>query len=316
MSPLDWGLGHATRCVPLIRDLLKHNQVILGTTPLTEKVLREEFPQLKCIEVPAYDVSYRNKVPIWLTLLLDWPRMRSVIRAENEWIGKIIEEEKVDVVISDNRFGLRSKRAYSVFITHQLFLKAPFAKGIAQRINRSYITKFDEVWVPDFEDVAKSLSGQISHGRHYHPKVKYLGPLSRLERVGGPEIKYDYLLLLSGPEPHHSILANKLLALAATLPETKFAFCSYLIKANGTKNITSVYNPSRGELAQLITQSRVVVCRSGYSTLMDMFMLGKKNLILIPTPGQTEQEYLAEWWAKQFNARICVEVGKNLFSND
>lgn len=307
-------MGHATRCVPVIRKLAQNNTVILGITPLTRTILEVEFPELKKIYVPSYNIRYSNILPVWSKLLFDWPRIRRIIRAERELIERIAEDEKIDVVISDSRFGLHTKAAYSVFITHQLFLKAPFAADFAQAINKRYIKNFNEVWVPDFADLNSSLSGELSHGRHYHPNVKYIGPLSRLEPTAGVEIKYDYLLLPSGPEPHHQILANAMLAEAARFPETKFAFCSYLIKAPGTNNVSSFYDPSSDKLTQLIAESRVVVCRSGYSTLMDLHQLQKNNLILIPTPGQTEQEYLAMYWLQKSDKHVLIKKSGNLFS--
>jgi spore coat polysaccharide biosynthesis predicted glycosyltransferase SpsG len=303
ISALDWGLGHATRCVPLIHELKKNNTVIIGVTPLTRTVFEEEFPGLQKVELPAYNVRYSKILPLWLKLLLSWPAIKAVIKQEEEIAGELVQKLKIDVLISDNRFGFRSKKAHSVFITHQLFLKTPFAAGIAQRINRKYINLFDEVWVPDYEQEANSLSGELSHGTHFHKNVKYIGPQSRLVKNEHLGIKYDVLFLLSGPEPQHSILASKLLQVTAEHDHLKFVLASSHFSAGNKKNLEVYTAPTAAKLGELVAQSRKIVCRSGYSTLMDLHLLGKKDLVLIPTPGQTEQEYLARLWEQKFRAK-------------
>lgn len=326
IAPLDWGLGHATRCVPIIKELLKHNRVILGVTPLTKQILSEEFPDLKKINVPAYEIRYSKFLPLWIKLAFSFPRISKIIKEESKTLIKIIEEEKVDVVISDNRFGLHSKKAYCVFITHQLFLKAPLFENFAQKQNKKYILNFDEVWVPDYNanDASTSLatittlSGELSHGKHYHKHVKYIDPQSRLTDVicEVEKNKFDYLILLSGPEPGRSMLEEKLLK-KIQHSEKKIAL------VRGSRNQHSfaknqsiqVFDfPTKEELKKLILSSEKIICRSGYSTLMDMHLLGKKELILIPTSGQSEQEYLAEYWQKHFNAQILLENNLSQFT--
>lgn len=326
IAPLDWGLGHATRCVPIIKELLKHNKVILGVTPLTKPILSEEFPDLKKIIIPAYEIRYSKLLPLWIKLALSFPRISKIIKEEGKTLVKLIEEEKVDVVISDNRFGLHSKKAYCVFITHQLFLKAPLFENFAQKQNKKCILNFDEVWVPDYDtnDASTSsatlttLSGELSHGKHYHTNVKYIGPQSRLTDVicEVEKNKFDYLILLSGPEPGRSILEEKLLKKTQN-SEKKIALVrgSHNQHPSTTNQFIQVFDfPTKEQLKKLILSSEKIICRSGYSTLMDMHLLGKTDLILIPTPGQSEQEYLAEYWQKHFNAHILSEKHLSQFT--
>jgi len=310
ISPLDWGLGHATRCIPIIRKLEKENKIILGVTPLTKDVFEDTFPHIKKINVPSYNIRYSSVLPLWLKLLFAWPGISKVIRKENRLISRIIQEHKIDILISDNRFGLFSKDAYTIFITHQVFLKAPFAAGIAQSINSNYIMRFDEVWIPDYESNAENLSGELSHGRHFHNKIKYIGPqsaMSDLTLKSSTAEPIDFLVLLSGVEPQRSILEKELLERFKGSPQN-----IVLVRGSkeGPKPITShikIIDFASGEvLKQLIVNATTVVCRSGYSTLMDLHILGKKKLILIPTPGQTEQEYLACYWKKKFST-VCLE---------
>lgn len=309
IAPLDWGLGHATRSVPVIRKLAKSNMVILGSTPLTASILDEEFPELRKIPLPAYNVSYSKSLPLWLKLGLDSPRIATVVAEEHRQLEKIMEELKPDVVISDNRFGLYTKKAHCIFITHQLFLKAPLFGAMMQHINKSYILNFDEVWVPDFEDEEKSLGGELSHGAHYHSNVKYIGPLSRLKDAETSLLqkRYDILVLLSGPEPLREELEKKLIEKLKG-GNKKIAFVRGTTSENKIAhdpNMDVFGLADKAKLKGLITNSEKIICRSGYSTLMDLHLLDidKKKLTLIPTPGQTEQEYLADYWRKKFGSQ-------------
>lgn len=310
---LDWGLGHATRSVPIIKQLLKNNTVILGVTPLTKLVFDEEFPGLTKIELPAYNIRYSKILPLWVKLGLSSPRISRIISEEHKVLNKIIDEHKIEIVISDNRFGLYSDKIHSVFVTHQLFLKAPVFENFGSRINQKYISRFNEVWVPDFDGSAsspESLSGELSHGNLFHKNVKYIGPQSRLTDVTTKieNEKYDLLILLSGPEPSRTELEMELLKRFAGSDKK-------VVLVRGSDIITrcvgeqwtdywDIFNfPPKEKLKEFILSSKKVICRSGYSTLMDMHLLGKKELILIPTPGQTEQEYLAEYWKTKFGAK-------------
>jgi len=308
---LDWGLGHATRSVPIIKRLLKNNTVILGFTPLTQLVLDDEFPELTKVVLPAYDIKYSKILPLWFKLGLSAPRISAVIKAENEALKTIIENHAVDIIISDNRFGLYSEKIHSVFITHQLFLKTPVFENSASKINQNFIRRFHEVWVPDYEHEAESLSGELSHGKHFHKNVKYIGPQSRLADVIATTEgdTYDYLVLLSGPEPSRTELEKKVFEkVISSGKKTAFIKGSGLGVSGSERETIKLFDlPRKDELKKLILSSEKIICRSGYSTLMDMHLLGKKELILIPTPGQTEQEYLAAYWKKKFGAEILPQ---------
>lgn len=307
ISALDWGLGHATRCVSVIRNLQANNTIIIGVTPLTQPIFDEEFPELQKISVPAYDIKYSSFFPVWFKLLLDAPRIHSIIKREKKLIESIISDYKINLIISDNRFGLYSKKIHSIFITHQLFIKTPFANSFLQHINKKYILNFNEVWVPDFEDTEKNLSGQLSHGIQFHNNIKYIGPQSRLNKGTSTTTRFDFLILLSGPEPQQTILRNALVKKAALYPDLKFALvCPEKIQ-HGSKNIIPFISPATLILSELISGSKKIICRSGYSTLMDLHALNKKEIVLIPTPGQTEQEYLANYWREKFGAEVLLQ---------
>lgn len=308
VAALDWGLGHATRCVPVIRALIQNNnKIILGVTPLTKTIFEEEFPELQKVNLPAYNIRYSEVLPLWMKLILDWNRISKIINEEKKLLEEIISKYKINLVVSDSRFGLYSNKTYNVFITHQLFLKAPILSSVAQKVNKKYILNFDEVWVPDFEDVSNSLSSALSHGNHFHKNVKYIGPQSRLKKNNSIEIKYDYLFLISGPEPQNTIFKNLLVEKSKQYSDLKFALISNSDLKNDVKHITSFISPDAKVLSDIICSCQTIICRSGYSTLMDLHFLKQEKVILVPTQGQTEQEYLAELWKSNFNANVMIQ---------
>ncbi|MFL5754395.1 MAG: glycosyltransferase [Bacteroidia bacterium] len=295
VCPLDWGFGHATRCIPLIHQLLEQNaEVIIAAAPSIKALLQNEFPSLKFTDVFGYEVNYSRALPLNLKLILQAPRLLKLIKKENEWLDKAIDQLGLDVVISDNRYGLHSKKAHCIFITHQLFIPAPVLSAALNKKNHRYIAQFNECWVPDHEGNT-NLSGKLSHGKHELKNIRYIGPLSRFKAsTGAIPKKYDYCVLLSGIEPQRSILEKKLLR-CITRSGKKTVFIRGIHSGRGreiTNNVEVISFLNGEALREKILQSECVICRSGYSSIMDMATLGKKT-ILIPTPGQNEQEYLA-----------------------
>lgn len=310
IAPIDWGLGHTTRCVPLIQQLKKDNVVILGITQSTKFIFEQEFPELQKIELPTYGISYSKLLPAWLTLGLQFLKITRTIKTEHAELEKIISKYGIDVVISDNRFGCYNKHIISIYITHQLSIKAGALSFLANWWHHHYIKKYNEVWVPDFEEPQTCLAGDLSRTTKLM-HVKYINPLSRLSKVNPTNNQaIDYLCLLSGPEPQRSMLEehliNNALKSAKTITivrgTTKLTTTSKL-----PDQITLINTPTANELSILITQAQVVICRSGYSSLMDMYHLRKQNLVLVPTPGQPEQEYLANYWKEKFGAKVLLQ---------
>lgn len=319
VSPLDWGLGHATRCIPLIEELIKNNcEVILATDGAQESLLREEFPSLEFVKLKGYNAKYARSARSMLwQMLIQIPKFNRVIASENKWLQKIISDHKIDAVISDNRYGLYSKLVPTVFITHQLLIKSPLGKLtelLLQKRNYRYIKKFSECWIPD--SAADPLAGELSHPLK-KPKtlIKYIGHLSRFKKKDIPEINDHLLVSLSGPEPQRSILENIIIDQIAHYKGTATIVRGLPGSASviPSTNMIKFYNhlPAK-ELNEEIQKAAFIICRSGYSSVMDIAAL-KKRSILIPTPGQTEQEYLAKYlFGKKF-AMISVQ---NKFSLD
>jgi uncharacterized protein (TIGR00661 family) len=298
VAPLDWGLGHATRCIPIIRGLLEQGlTVILAAEGAQANLLQQEFPALTCLPLPGYRVVYsQTGAGLGFTMLRQTPRLMRVIREEHEWLDSVIDEHGIDLVISDNRYGLYSKKIPCVFITHQLTIKAPFRwlEKLLRQINYRYINRFTVCWVPDAEG-PDNLAGKLSHPKKL-PRipVRYIGLLARFQRQEKPK-EYDFCILLSGPEPQRTLLEEMIVPGLAGI-HGKIVLVRG--KPGSTENIAApeqvtVFNHlNTQELQELVQKSRFIVSRSGYTTVMELVSLGKKA-ILIPTPGQTEQEYLA-----------------------
>lgn len=284
------------------------NTVILGTTPTTEAILWEEFPQLKTVGIVPYNIRYSRSLPLMAKLLSDSPRILSVIKKEHEQLKSIVKEHGVDLIISDNRFGLYHDRVESIYISHQLKIKAGIWSAAANRVHHRYMNDFSQVWVPDYEDRNLALAGSLSEDPGLG-HVRYIGPLSRLGTGTPSGGKIDYLIMLSGAEPQRSMLEEALGKAFGHL-SAKIVLVRGTTQKPGLpipEHIQSIDLADAARLSQLIHEAETVVCRSGYSSLMDLHHFGKKRLILIPTPGQTEQEYLAQYWQDRFGATVLEQ---------
>ena len=302
---LDWGMGHATRCVPLIRALIDRDiQVVLSGNGDSLEYLKSEFPTLSSRELPAYDVVYPTTGNMTLKMLRQMPRIRRVVAHEHAVMDDIIVREKAELVISDNRYGCWSSRVPSIIITHQTTILLPkYMKWLHKTVawyNQRMIYRFTQCWIPDYPG-AHSLAGRLARFPDGSPaRFRYIGNLSRFSGPGemATPAKYDVAVVLSGPEPQRSILETLILS---QLPNTSLR--AFVVR--GTKHparplpggIAGADFLNTPELEALLSESSCVVARSGYSTIMDLAKLGKKA-IFIPTPGQTEQEYLA-WRLKK-----------------
>ena len=300
LSPLDWGLGHATRCIPIINTLLENdNEVIIAADKGSYALLKQAFPQLEFFRLPGYDITYPANGSMYWKMFLQSPKILSGIKREHQQLEQIIKGRDIDVVISDNRYGLYTKNAYCIFITHQLFIQTGIFSGPVKKINHNYIKKFNECWIPDFEDEENNLSGTLAHGKHDLPKVKFIGPLSRFDQPcpKKKEFEFAYCAVISGPEPQRTIFEKQV-----TEKIKKKKLKSVIVRGlphekkvpAGDNQITYFNHCTEEELFKLMSKSEVVIARSGYSTIMDLYTL-KKKAMLFPTPGQTEQQYLFEY---------------------
>jgi uncharacterized protein (TIGR00661 family) len=301
IAPLDWGLGHAARCVPLIKQLQQqNNSIVIACNPQQRTFLQQEIKEVAFVDLFGYNMRYAKILPLWMKIMFQLPKLFIVVKREKKWLANYLHNNKTDVVISDNRFGLYNKKAESVFITHQLNVQAPFFEKTINKINASFIKKYNACWVPDHAEETKRLSGNLSYASIIK-NILFIGPLSRFEKKEPQPKQHDVLILLSGPESQRTLLEEKLI--------TAFAGTNHtiaLVRGTHTKrenklpdNFWVIDIASSKQLQELFNVSDKIVCRSGYSTLMDLDSLGLKAL-LIPTPGQTEQEYLAKYWQEKF----------------
>lgn len=298
VAPLNWGLGHATRCVPVIRCLLaKGAEVVIGADGMALAYLQQEFPQIEAIRVPDLKVRYPKSGGFLLYFALRLPQLFAHVKKENRLLRKIVREQKFDGIISDNRYGLYHKNKPSVIISHQLFVETPAFKKTVHALVKKMNRRFSACWVPDVEGES-NLSGRLSHReRKFSERVKYIGNLSRFTvPKGRQEVQRKIIVVLSGPEPFRNQLEELLLT---SLKKLNFKALivrgvveSEQVKTESFENLEVVNYLTSNELEKEIVASEIVIARSGYSTIMDLVALQQKA-ILIPTPGQTEQEYLA-----------------------
>ncbi len=306
ICPLDWGLGHATRCIPIIRLLLKKNaEVIIAADNRPLALLKLEFPELQFIQLKGYNINYPASGSMILKMLLSLPKIIKGIKAEHRQLDKIIKEHNIDIVISDNRYGCWNKKVKTVFITHQLMIKAPFAEGFLHKKVLKFIDKYDACWIPDNEG-SQNLSGDLANKNPIPKNAFFIGPLSRFDsnekqieqrnKIDVGKINYDIMAIVSGPEPQRGILKNILMLQLKESNYKSLIVCGeteseWEMQLNENVHVKS--HLGAAEMHKAISSSSLIIARSGYSTIMDLAMLGKK-VIFIPTPGQTEQAYLAQ----------------------
>ncbi|MFI5154652.1 MAG: glycosyltransferase [Chitinophagales bacterium] len=317
VAPLDWGLGHATRCIPIIYELIKAScEVLIAAEGAPRAILTTEFPGIRVLDLPGYQLRYGRNA--WLTRLrigMQIPKIVQRIRRERSWLTEIIAKEDPDAIISDNRYGLCAPGLRSVFLTHQLHIKTglgAFLDHLVEKWNHRKIRRFSACWIPDYMGDG-ALSGELSHPAIIPGMdIRFIGPLSRF--VPCKEAVSDQvLILLSGPEPQRSILEKQVLRQCMN-------YRSKVILVRGlplesplpmVEKHVSIHNHLQTEiLNKLICESAIIICRSGYSSIMDIMRLGKKS-ILIPTPGQSEQQYLGQWMHEN---KLALCVTQNRFS--
>lgn len=288
-------MGHATRCIPIIKALIKADfEPVLASDGEALVLLQKEFPSLKSYTLPSYKIRYaKSGKNLKFKLLFSVPSVFLAVKKEHKVTEEIIQKENIKGIISDNRFGVYAKNIPSVYITHQLTVLSGFTTKITSAIHQKIIQKFDECWVPDIEGNT-NLSGELGHLKSRNFNLKYIGVLSRFQPHKIDEI-YDVLVVLSGVEPQRTLLETKLLKELQNY-NGRVLFVRGVLK-NSTKIIASTTIEIKDyllteALENAINSSKLVIARSGYSTIMDLAVLEKKAFF-IPTPGQYEQAYLA-----------------------
>jgi len=293
IAPLNWGLGHATRCVPIIKALLENSFVpIIASDGNALTFLRKEFPTLEYLAIPTYNISYHRNLK--LGLFLQIPKILKAINQEYKIINDFVLKDKDVVgVISDNRFGVRSNLVTSVYITHQINVLSGATTFFTSLVHQKFIKKFDECWICDTNN--SEFSGKLSSTQK-NINQKFIGVLSRFKKEELTR-NIDVLAIISGPEPNRTFLENKLIS-EFNNDTRNIVFVLGKVENQPKKwtseNITFYNYLLSNQLQDLINASDIVICRSGYSSVMDLAVLGKK-VFFIPTENQPEQEYLAQF---------------------
>ena len=301
VSPLDWGLGHATRVTSVIRQrLAEGHRVIIAGSGASLDLLSLEFPQLTTVQLPSFSPRFSKYAHQVQALAVQIPAFLRSIHDEYLATRRIVEEHAIDEIISDNRYGVRSERCKSVIIAHQLrprissLCPRPVEQMLAATLGQM-LQKFDECHIPDIAPYPDGLAGELAKPLGTKLNIKYIGLMSRLPHDNLEHIPgVDTLCIVSGPEPQRSIFEQRLTEHFAGRPGR----CVIVQGKPGRSEVREVGNIrlvphcDAHTLASLISSAGIIVCRSGYSSVMDLYSLGKRA-VLVPTPGQPEQEYLA-----------------------
>ena len=323
IAPLNWGLGHATRCIPLVRQYLEQgDEVVLAGDGDSLLLLQRHFPQLRVIHLPSLELRYSANDQQRGFYLRAIPALLRFTIADHYYLRQQLAIEHFDLIISDNRFGLFTRQTRCVYITHQLYVRLPrrlrIFQPLARAVHACIIKRYHEVWVPDYADKEHNLAGALCHGGCLDDQVKYIGPLSRFASSEGTpkelrrnseetpkpsnapvaeNTEYSVVAILSGLEPQRSIFERAILERYANTSEKVLLVRGKVAEAQtkiSRNNITIVASLSDQALLDAMEQATTIIARSGYSMIMDLAVLGLLHKAeLHPTPGQSEQEYLA-----------------------
>ena len=285
LSPLNWGMGHVSRCIGLVDQLRsQNNEVIIACSESQRVVFKEYFDDLTYVLHAPYPFKFGKKGWFSFDLLRQFRRLNRRRRKELVEVAQLVKEHAVDIIISDHRYGFQNELTYSIFVTHQLNLPLLWYEAFIQQIHKKLIKKFNGVWVMDFAD--SRLSGELSRNTPLFT-VDYIGPYSRFQLYSMPNKKDNLTVLVaSGPAVYAQQLVDKFADQDAQSKVMLIA--SDEIETNGLPIIHGWR-----EQDQKMLMANLIISRSGYSTIMDLHYLGVKAE-LVPTPRQREQEYLAK----------------------
>ncbi|RPH32751.1 MAG: hypothetical protein EHM93_07950 [Bacteroidales bacterium] len=315
VCPLGWGLGHASRDIPIIESFLRDgHEVIVAGDEQSLALLSKRFVGIKTIHFPSFKVRFSKRKSqlfplIWIAIQLPYHILK-----EHFALNRLVKDYQIDLVISDNRYGLWCKNAKTVLITHQLkvLFPTPFRSFelAGQWAVRFFAEKFDSCWIPDFLG-SDNLAGELSHPSKIPSNAEYIGILSRFLgiEINPTSINWDLVGVVSGPSPQRELFIEQV---------------EKLVRRQKTKTLIMTGKPDEGTdiiekngiwyaghlndstFASVLKSSKYLICRAGYSSIMDLVALGVKCLI-VPTPGQTEQEYLAKHLSNEGLFKVCQQ---------
>ena len=323
VAPLDWGLGHATRCVPVIREFLNQGaEVELAVVRSNAALLRGFFPNLRQRLAPSYNIVYpKHGYNMGLWLVKNGVHLRTVMNYEHRFAEEMVARYHYDVLVSDNRFGFYSRNAKSIYMTHQRRIAFPKMLSAFEPLgmlwHASVMKHFDEVWVPDLPETP-GYAGSLSHVKACPVPVKYVGALSRFE---GEDLKlnaderYRFVAVVSGVEPARTRFENALRKTLVKLPGRHAVILgrpSAGVQKTSEQNLDLFTHLPDNEFASVVKNAQWVISRGGYSTVMDMAVLGAK-CVFVPTPGQYEQVILGRDLARE---GFAATIDESKFSTE
>lgn len=293
---LDWGLGHATRSIPVIRELQQQGaEVFLASSGSAGALLKQEFPILSFHELPGYRPHYPRQGSFLFSMAAQLPKFRRAIQREQREVEALVTNFRIHAVISDNRYGCFSQRVPSILITHQVKVRLMPGFGLVEKLVNAwletYLNKYHEVWVPD-----QPGSGLTDRFMERVRDVRYIGWLSRFPTDAKPADPFPVMAIVSGPEPQRSLLADKLRTQLRSWPGRSLLVTGQPDKHHSVQdgNVEVVSHLPSSQMEARLKAADLVIARSGYSTIMDLIAL-RKRASFIPTPGQPEQIHLADF---------------------
>ncbi len=305
---LDWGLGHASRSRVLLQILQEQNYVLtIASSGQALDYLQSHFPEADFLALSNYSISYAAKARNWKWNLLSQSQdLYKQHQADQQILKSYLQKNKVDILISDNRPSIYSPELPSIYITHQLQLPKGTGSRLGTFIHQRYYTKFDQIWVPDTQQQTK-ITGELTEVKKWRDKIHFIGMLSTYEKTQETK-KIDFTAILSGPEPQRTLLEQKLTQLFSKIDgkHTIVRGTNQGSSAQASKNTSIINLASANDIQQILNSSKLVICRSGYSSIMDLISVQQKAL-LIPTPGQPEQEYLAKYFSSMGYFNTCSQ---------
>lgn len=293
---LNWGLGHASRSVPLIQALVKSGfDVVIASDGAALDFLKATFPKLVAEPLPAYKVRYSKGRHQTVKIAQQLPKIAWAIIQEQRAVKQLTKKYCPVGLISDNRLGFWHPGVPSAYLSHQLQFRLVAGSAIANWLHHHFYKRFTEIWIPDLPP-PHSLAGGLSAIFDERLTHRHLGPLSRFKASAAIAPRYDLLVVLSGPEPQRTLLENIILQQApdfeGIICVVRGVFKNLPLKVLPSKNVVVIGHVLAEELQALVATSKLLLMRSGYSSIMDLWAL-QRGAVLIPTPGQPEQEYLA-----------------------
>lgn len=313
IAPLNWGLGHASRCIPLVERLqAEGHEVVLGGDGESLTLLRKHFPTLAVLPLAPLDLRYGNGQRQVGAMMRALPRIVRSAWLDHRILNDYLRYEQIDKVISDNRFGLYSRKTRCIYMTHQLTIALPrpwrWLEPMVARMHRRIISRYDACRIPDEpagEDGRQGLAGRLSHPASLPGNTEYIGVLSRFAgKTFVPDSTYRVVAVLSGLEPQRTLLEQDICRRYENAKETVLIVRGKVhepptVVRHGQLTIVPWLDDTH--LAAYMLGAERVICRSGYSSVMDLYALGVlQKTEWHPTPGQPEQEYLAQYLAEEF----------------